>query len=325
MLTSRCAVLIVLGVLSALSFAPAPALAKDKIKIAAPHPTIITSTIPQLAKELGYFDKHDVDVEILWTAGGADAQQSTINGSVDIAVQTGTAGVLSAIQRGAPIMIIAAEATGASDIIWYVRADKPWKTLADFQDNQTISFSRPGSSSDFTVRTLIDHFKAKARPVPSGSQPETLVQVMSGQLDAGFANPPLPSVFAEGKVRILVRGNDSPQIRGLTIRVHAANANFLEKNRAAVKNFLTAWRQTIDALLTDPKVQARSAEIVKITPQQAQAIIKEFMPPASLVMNKIGDLDQSIQLGIVNKQLKGPLTDAQKATIHKTVADMNAP
>jgi hypothetical protein len=41
-------------------------------------------------------------------------------------------------------------------------------------------------------------------------------------------------------------------------------------------------------------------------------------------MNKIGDLDQSIELGIVNKQLKGPLTDAQKATIHKTVADLNA-
>ena len=301
-----------------------PAAGQDKIKIAAPHPTIITSSIPALAKELGYFAKHKVDVEILWTAGGADAQQATINGSVDIAVQTGTAGVLAAMQRGAPIMIIAAEATGASDVIWYVRSDKPWKTLGDLQDNQTASFSRPGSSSDFTLRTLIDHYKAKARPVPSGSQPETLVMVMSGQLDAGFANPPLPKEFAEGKVRIIARGNDSPKLRGLTIRVHAANANFLDKNRDAVKRFLAAWKETIDALLVDPKVQARSAEIVKITPQEAAAVIKEFMPPEFMRMNRIGDLDQTIEQGIANKQLKGPLTDAQKAAIHKAVADLNA-
>lgn len=301
----------------------APALAKDKIKVAAPHPTIITSTIPALAKSLGYFDRHDVDVEILWTAGGADAQQATINGSVDIAVQTGLAGVLAGIQRGAPIAVIAAEATGASDVIWYVRADKPWKTLADFQDNQTISFSRPGSSSDFTLRTLISHFKAKARAVPSGSQPETLVMVMSGQLDAGFANPPLPSVFEEGKVRIIARGNDSPAMRGLTVRVHAANADFLAKNKEAVKRFLAAWKETIDALYADPAVVAKSAEIVKISPEQATAIIKEFVPRESLVMNKIGDLDLSIEQAVANKQLKAPLTDAQKAAIHATVAELN--
>ena len=312
-----------LAAITAVAIAASPLLAKDKIRIAAPHPTIITSTIPALAKSLDYFDRQNVDVEILWTAGGADAQQATINGSVDIAVQTGLAGVLSAIQRNAPIAIIAAEATGASDVVWYVRADKPWKSLAEFQDNQTISFSRPGSSSDFTLRTLITHHKAKARAVPSGSQPETLVMVMSGQLDAGFANPPLPSAFAEGKVRIIARGNDSPVMRGLTIRVHAANANFLDKNRDAVKRFLAAWKQTIDALYSDPKVVAESAKLVKISPEQAAAIIKEFIPRESLSMDRIGDLDTSIEQAVVNKQLRGPLTDAQKVAIHKTVADLN--
>ena len=323
MIRIRRAYLLAAAAVPLLPLAPFQVSVKDRIKIAAPHPTIITSTIPALAKSLGYFDKANLDVDILWTAGGADAQQATINGSVDIAVQTGLAGVLSAIQRGAPIAVIAAEATGASDVVWYVRADKPWKSLADFQNNQTISFSRPGSSSDFTLRTLIAHAKAKARAVPSGSQPETLVQVMSGQLDAGFANPPLPSVFAEGKVRIIARGNDSPVMRGLTIRVHAANANFLEKNRDAVRRFLAAWKATIDALYTDPAVVAKSAELVKVSPAQAQAIIKEFIPRESLVMNKIGDLETSIEQAVVNKQLRAALTQAQKAAIHNTVAELN--
>lgn len=308
-----------------IAWAALPAAARDKIKIAAPHPTIITSTIPALAKSLGHFDKANLDVDILWTAGGADAQQATINGSVDIAVQTGLAGVLSGIQRGAPITIIAAEATGASDVVWYVRADKPWKSIADFQNNETISFSRPGSSSDFTLRTLISHYKAKARAVPSGSQPETLVQVMSGQLDSGFANPPLPPAFAEGKVRIIARGNDSPVMRGLTVRVHAANANFLEKNRDAVKRFLAAWKTTIDQLYSDPKAVAESAKLVKVSPEQAAAIIKEFIPRESLAMDKIGDLETSIEQAVINKQLRAPLTNEQKAAIHKTVAELNGP
>lgn len=301
-----------------------PAFAKDKIRIAAPHPTIITSTMPVVAQSLGLFEKADLDVEILWTAGGADAQQATINGSVDIAVQTGIAGVLSAIQQGAPIAIIAAENTGASDVLWYVRADKPWKSLADFKNNETASFSRPGSSSDFTLRTLIEHYGAKARAVPSGSQPETLTMVMTGQLDAGFANPPLPPPFAEGKVRIIARGNDAPVLRTLTIRVHAANANFVAKNKPAVKRFLAAWSEAIDALYTNPKALAASAEMVKITPAQAQDLLKDFVPREALQMSKIGGLDKSIEQALANKQMRGPLTDAQKDGIYKLVAELNS-
>ncbi len=297
---------------------------KVKIRIAAPHPTIISSTLPVVARDLGLFDKANVDVEILWTAGGADAQQAAINGSVDFAVQTGLAGVLSALQRGAPIAVAAADSTGAADIVWMVRADKPWKSLADLKNNETISFSRPGSSSDFTLRTLIEHFGAKVRAVPSGSQPETLVMILSGQIDAGFANPPLPKEVAEGKLRVIASGNDSPKMRGLTVRVHAVNSAFLEKNKPAVKRFLSAWRGAIDALYVDAKAVEIAAAMVKITPDQARQIIKEFMPREATVMDKIGDLDTSMQQALANKQLKAALTGEQIAAIHATVAELNA-
>ena len=303
---------------------PLTAFAKDKIKVAAPHPTLLATTISSLAKSFGYFDKHDLDVELLWTAGGADAQQSVVNGSTDIAVQTGMAGILSAIQRGAPIAIVAAETTGAPDVVWVVRSDRPWKSLAELDASNTASFSRPGSSSDFTLRTLLDHYKSKARAIPSGSPPETLVMVMTGQIDAAYGVPPLPREVAEGKLRIIARGNDAPKLKGLTVRVHAVNTTFLEKNRDAVRRFLAAWKQTLDALYADAAVQAKAAELVKITPDEVRAIIRDFMPRESTVMDRIGDLEQAIEQGIVNKQLRGPLTDAQKAAVHKLVAEMNA-
>ena len=280
--------------------------------------------MPVVAQSLGLFDKANLDVEVLWTAGGTDAQQATINGSVDIAVQTGIAGVLSAMQQGAPIAIVAAENTGASDVVWYVRADKSWKSLADFKNNETASFSRPGSSSDFTIRTLIEHYGAKARAVPSGSQPETLTMIMTGQLDAGFANPPLPPPFAEGKVRIIARGNDAPVLRTLTIRVHAANSNFLAKNKPAVKRFLAAWDGAIDAIYSNPQALAKSAEMVKITPAQARDLLNEFIPREALRMDRIGGLEKTIEQGLANKQLRGPLSEAQKDGIHKLVAELNS-
>lgn len=313
-----------LAVSSAL-VAAAPAAARDKIRIAAPHPTILPTTIPTIAQRFGLFDKANLDVEVLWTAGGADAQQATVNGSVDVAVQTGTAGILSAIQRGAPVAIVAADATGAADVVWLVKAEKPWKSFADLQGNETVSFSRPGSSSDFTVRTLAEHFKAKVRFVPSGSQPETLVMLMTGQIDAGFANPPLPREVAEGKLRILARGGDAPKLRSQTIRVHAVNTGYLERNRDALKRFLAAWKGAIDLLFTDPKAVEVAAAQVKISPAEAQAIIRDFLPREAFVMNKIGDLEMSIEQAIANKQLRGPLTDAQKAGIHSLVAELNAP
>ena len=313
------------GAAVALAMALAPAVAQDmKIKVAAPHPTIMPSTFTMIAKEMGFYEREKLDVEVLWTAGGADAQQATISGSVDLAVQTGLSGILSAIQRGAPIAIAGADMTGASDLFWYTRADAPFKTLADLGASNTVSFSRPGASSETVAKTLIEHFKSKARAIPSGSPPETLTQVMSGQIDAGWGTAPLPAAFSEGKVRILAKGNDAPKLATVTTRVHAVNSNYLAKNTDAVKAFLRGYDKTIDAMYKDDKVVERAATLLKITPAAAKQILVDFFPRHVFTIDKIGDLDASIAQAVENKQLKSPLTDAQKAAIHKTVAELNA-
>lgn len=315
-----------LGSVVAAGLMASPALAQTqyKMKIAAPHPTIMPSTFTVVARDMGFFKKENLEVELLWTAGGADAQQATISGSVDLAVQTGLSGILSAIQRGAPVVIVGADMTGASDFIWYTRADKPFKSLADLGPSNTASFSRPGASTETVIRALLTYTKSKGRAVPSGSPPETLTQVMSGQIDAGWGTAPLPSVFAEGKVRIIARGNDDVKLSGITTRVHAANASYVEKNTAAVKAFLRAYDKTVDAIYKDPEVLDKAAAFLKISGAEARKILTDFFPRKAFTINKIGDLDASIAQAVENKQLKGPLTDAQKAAIHKTVADLNA-
>ena len=175
------------------------------------------------------------------------------------------------------------------------------------------------------IRTLLEHYKSKARAIPSGSPPETLTQVMSGQIDAGWITAPLPKEFAEGKVRILARGNDAPQLATITTRVHAFNANYAQKNPTAVKSFLRAYDEAIDAVYSaDPKPLARASEMLKVTPEMGRQILAEFFPRKAFTIDKIGDLDATVTQAVANKTLKAPLTEAQKAAIHKTVAEFNA-
>ena len=100
---------------------------------------------------------------------------------------------MSAFAKGAPVRIIGAETTGASDLYWYVRADSPVKTIRDF-DGKTIAYSTNGASTHMVVSAFIKQFDLKARAVATGGPVPTLTQVMSGQIDVGWAAPPMASI-----------------------------------------------------------------------------------------------------------------------------------
>jgi NitT/TauT family transport system substrate-binding protein len=59
---------------------------------------------------------------------------------VDVGIAAGTMGAMSAFAKGAPVRIISAETTGASDLYWYVKAGSAVKTIKDF-DGRTVAYS----------------------------------------------------------------------------------------------------------------------------------------------------------------------------------------
>src|SRR5262249_46544918 len=122
-------------------------------------------------------------LDIFGTAGGGDTLQAVISGSADLTVGIGTAAVLRAYFKGAPIRVIGANFTGAGDLYWYVRADSPIKRLTDASDKTTIGYSASGSSSHNVVLAFLQELGVKAMPTATGTQPATLTQVMSGQID----------------------------------------------------------------------------------------------------------------------------------------------
>src|SRR5580692_11449751 len=97
----------------------------ETLKIAIPQKGAWDTSFSVYGDRQGFFKEQGIDLDITYTEGGATTETAVISGSVDVAVATGTLGILSAYVKSAPVRIISAESTGAADTYWYVKAGSP--------------------------------------------------------------------------------------------------------------------------------------------------------------------------------------------------------
>src|SRR5215468_10264481 len=103
----------------------APAVADETLKLTVGQRGNWDTSVSEVGQRAGIFKKHGLELELVYTQGAGETQQAVISGGVDIGVAAGIMGVLGAFSKGAPVRIIGAETTGASDLYWYVRSDSP--------------------------------------------------------------------------------------------------------------------------------------------------------------------------------------------------------
>lgn len=293
------------------------AWAADTVKIANAQKGFWDQTIIQFGDEAGIFEKHDIDLDILWTDGGADAQQAVISGSMDIAVGTGALGVISAWAKGAPVEIIASSMTGSSDLYWYVKADSEIQSMDD-TEGKSVSFSRPGSSTNLVAVKLVTAAGTNAEMIPTGGPAATMTQVMSGQIDVGWSAVPVGlDREASGDIRVIASGNDAPGVKDQSVRFQVVNRAFLENNPDVVKRFLAAYNETIEWAYSSDEALEKWAEMNSLSMEDARAARDRGYPKDALQLYPIQGMDLNIQEAIESKRLDGPLTDEQ-------IADMMA-
>src|SRR5947199_366679 len=196
----------------------------ETLKVAVAQRGFWNSSFIEFGLKQGFFKEAGLDIDILYTEGGASTLTPVIAGSLDIAMTNGTLGVIAAFAKGLPVKIISAEATGAPDAFWYARPESGIQSIRD-TNGKTVAFSSPGSSTNLIALQLVNQEKATPKLVAAGGAPATLTQVMSGQIDVGWSVPPFVlQQLAEGRLRIIARGSDVAAIRNQTIRVNVANA-----------------------------------------------------------------------------------------------------
>jgi NitT/TauT family transport system substrate-binding protein len=296
-----------------ISLAAAETAAAETLKVAVAQRGFWNSTFVDVALKQGYFKQVGLDIEILYTEGGASTLTPVIAGSIDIAMTNGTLGVIAAYAKGMPVKIISAEATGAPDAFWYARPESGIKSLAD-TSGKTVAFSSPGSSTNLILLQLVNQAKASPKLVATGGAPGTLTQVMSGQIDVGWSVPPFVlQQLVDGKLAIIARGSDVAALAQQTIRVNVANANALKQKRDAFVRYIKALSRAIDWAYSAPDAIDNYAEIAKVPRALAQRTRDEFYPRESLQLAEVKGLDVTLKQALEFKYITSPLSvaDAQ--------------
>jgi NitT/TauT family transport system substrate-binding protein len=286
------------------------ASAADKLTVAIGQREIWHGAPASLGTRAGIFQKHGLELDILYTEGAGQTMQPVISGNIDIGISVGTLGVFGAYAKGAPIRIIGAESTG-EDAYWFVRAESPVKSMADME-GRTIAFSTVGASTHSHVLGLIAHFKVNAKPIATGGFPATFTQVMSGQIDAGWSAPPYAlEALRKGQIRIIVRAAELPLVKGHTIRVLIANKNSLERKPEVFARFMRAYRETVDWMYASDEALKIYSEFAGVPIEDARRIREEFDPKEMIIPERVMGLRDLVPDAVKFKFINAPLTEAQ--------------
>ena len=296
------------------------AFAEDTLKLAIGQRGNWENAPPELGQKAGIFKKHGVALELLYTQGAGETLQAVISGSVDMGLGVGTAGVLGAFAKGAPVRAIANSTTGADDLFWYVPAASPIKSIKDAA-GKTIAYSTNGSSTNLAVLAFIREFGVQAKPVATGSPAATFTQTRSGQIDIGWSSPPFGVAdLQQGRIRIVVRESDVPAFRNQTVRLMIANTATVEQRRDSIDRFLRAYRETLDWMYSDPAALKAYAEWVGISESLAKEVRDQFFPKENLRLDRLSGLEQAMADAVSLKFLSAPLTKQQQDELFKYYA-----
>ncbi len=303
--------------MSGLAVAASPAFAVDKVKLINSTKVVFEMEHAYAARDNGVFKKNGLDVSIIHGSGGSATLQTIITASQDVAFGVGVLSVISAYSKGAPVRILGSTKRGVGDIYWYVKSDSKIKSFKDLNGGKDLVYSRPGSSTHLATLFLKDALNLSSKLVSVGGPSGSRTQLMSGQVDSGWSVYPLNAgLINSGKIRVIGSGAEAAGLNGTTIRVVAANSNWLDKNRGVAKRLMRAMYIGQAISYTSEKQQRAYAKRWKLKYENNKEMDK-YVPLAEATYKPIGNLDQLNRLALKFKRTKKLLTAAQlKELVH---------
>lgn len=287
------------------------AVAEDRLTVAVGARGVGETFVPELGQNAGIFRKHGLALDVLYTQGGGETQQVVIANSAQIGVAVGFLGTLGAFAKGAPLRIIGSTFTGGNQLFWYVRADSPVRSLRDAA-GKTVAYSTNGSSTHTAVLALKKMSGVDFKPTQTGAAPATYTQVMSGQIDIGWAGAPFGvDAVEEGRIRVVAKASDDPALNRQTIRIIVGNATELARRSDVFLRFMRAYREALNWVYSTPEGVGAYAQWASISPGTAARALKDFLPREAVDPDRLSGLDDIMADAVTFKYIAAPLTQEQ--------------
>jgi ABC-type nitrate/sulfonate/bicarbonate transport system substrate-binding protein len=201
-----------------------------------------SSAIVYLTQKIGFFERHGLDVQIVYFGSGAIAASGLLSGEAKITVMSGNS-TLAAALGGADVVQIG----GLTNKLAYGLMVLPSiKTTKDLKGS-SIGIAGFGGASDFAANYII----RKEGLVPGkdvlilsvGGQPERLSALVSGKMKAVLLEPPFTGRAEKMGFRRLVNF-PSLDLEFQTLGF-VTTRSYLKADREACLNFLKAMTEGI--------------------------------------------------------------------------------
>ena len=239
------------------------AQADDNLKIAIGQRGGWEQSVSELGQNKGFFKKHGLTLELLYTQGSAETLQSVISNSVDIGHRARHPRLPRRVSQGRAAARRRRLVHQRRRAVLLRRGQFPVKSIKE-AEGKSIAISTNGSASNMFALHLARHFGVNLKPQPAGNYTATLTQVLTKQLDIGFSAAPFNLNFVdEGRIRIIARGSDVPALRDMTSRLLVVNVAGLERRKDVLKRYMAAYRETLDWMYADPGGDRRLCGMVE--------------------------------------------------------------
>jgi NitT/TauT family transport system substrate-binding protein len=272
----------------------AAAEAPQKLRVAYAAITAAFS-LPWVAKEAGIFQRHGLDVELVYIAAGSRAVQTLVGGSIDVAAIGGPAGV-DAKLAGADTVYIAIP---VNKVIMFTVADPQIQRIEEMR-GKSIGVTRIGTVTDFFTRIYLrQNGLVPDRDVmvrQTGGLPETVAALKAGQVQGGtFGFPAVLHARAAG-FRVLVDYNTAGYRYPLSTVI--VTQKLLRAQESAVRRFLQALIEAAHRFKTDPNFAMNV--IGKYTQTTDRAMLEETQRVYSSAFERVPYPDvEDMKLGLV--------------------------
>jgi len=218
-------------------------------KIRFPYATIGWQSLPfWLAKEAKLYEKHGLEVDMLFEAAGPLLVQAMLAGQSNIAGLGGPA-IISNVLKGGDIIQLAA-IVKTFTIPMYVQ---PKITELAQLRGQKLGVTRFGTVTHLTAQAILQNARiSDVTIIQTGGIPESAAALSSGTIAAAMVSPPQSLLVREQGFRELVGVR---QLRDMNIRFVeygiAARRSWAEKNSDTVKRFMRASFEGLKRVFDD--------------------------------------------------------------------------
>jgi NitT/TauT family transport system substrate-binding protein len=291
------------------------ASAPGAVRVSFPYTPISAASLPWwIAKEARYYEKHGLDVDMIYVGASPVIIQAMLGGQAGVGAGGGPPLVTNVLQGGDIVQVATTVPYAIQSLI--VKADI--KTAADLSGKK-IGISRLGAIPHYTLQAIVKLYNVQGiNIVQTGTTTQAITSLSQGLVDGIITSAPFTFRLMKDGYRELVSPKDFRKagveflIQGLVAR-----KSYAVKNREVVTNMIKATMEGVRQMFANEK--QTKLVLAKYTRQTDPDILDQtyrfaldvFVRDPTVTANSIQPIvQQSVQFSLVDAKVANstPLT-----------------